>query len=227
MSNQIVFEMKGFTVEVCRDQRSLNTAFRLRYRAYLKVNAIPENEEEMLYDDYDFMPNSFTHLVWYNEKPVATVRGCVFSSHYNWRATESVNYFSKDVEEQLGQYTPVLESNRYAVDPEFQGRQSLFAQMLMFRAHGLNANVHGCTHIITSVRANHIPFYRRFLGMQQLSAQMRYIPWADADVALLSSSAADSRAFATNRGMPDYNLVEELHYANCIDVRHAAAVIAA
>ena len=116
----------------------------------------------MLYDDFDFMPNTFVHLVWYEGKPVATVRSCIYSDEYAWERTEGVNYFPKEVEEKLGKNARLLESNRYAVDPEFQGRKSLFAQMLMFRIHALCSAVHGCSHIITSVRRKHVPFYQRF-----------------------------------------------------------------
>ena len=218
LAHQIICTIKGFTVEVCRDRKSLNTAFRLRYRAYLGVDAIPENEEELLYDDFDFMPNAFVHLVWYQGKAVATVRGCIFSDYYGWTPTEGVNYFPKDTQEKLGSQTRLLESNRYAVDPEFQGRQSLFAQLLMFRAHALNSLAHGCSHIITAVRSRHIPFYQRFLGMEQLSSNKKYIPWADAEVALLSTRVNQCLEAALRRGMPDFAPEEVDHYAECAGI---------
>lgn len=221
LAQQILFTEKEYTVEICRDQTSLNTAFRLRYRAYLGVKAISENEEELLYDEYDWHPNAFIHLVWYQGKPVATVRSCIYAERYGWEATEGINYFPEDVTNKLGSHTHCLESNRYAVDPDFQGRQSLFAQLLLFRAHALNAFSHGCTQIITAVRANHIPFYQRFLGMEQISTSERFIPWADAQVVLLATPTEKCLAMAVKRGMPDIDQLAIQHYAACAGISTA------
>lgn len=218
LMHQVISTINGFTVEICRDRKSLNAAFHLRYRAYLEVDAIPANEEELLYDDFDFLPNSFVHLVWYEGQPVATIRSCIFSDQYNWLSTEGINYFPKDTQNQLGNQTRILESNRFAVDPDFQGRRSLFAQLLLFRVHGLNSFAHNLTHIITAVRSNHISFYKRFLGMEQISSTMKYVPWADAEVVLMAVSVEDCLAAAIRRGMPDFDQNEVNLYAACAGI---------
>lgn len=218
LMHQVISTINGFTVEICRDHQSLNAAFRLRYRAYLEINAISEDEEEFLYDDFDFLPNSFVHLVWYEGQPVATIRSCIFSDQYNWLSTEGINYFPEDTQNQLGHQTRILESNRFAVDPEFQGRRSLFAQLLLFRVHALNSFAHNLTHIITSVRSNHISFYKRFLGMEQISSTMTYIPWVDADVVLMAVSVEDCLAAAIRRGMPEFDQDEVKLYADCAGI---------
>lgn len=215
LANQIFCTLNGFTVELCSDQKSLNTAFNLRYRAYLEAGAVEENEEELLYDDYDFLPNAFTHLVWYQGKPVTTVRACIYSDEYNWQKTEGICYFEEDVKNKLGEKVRLLESNRYVVDPDFQGRQSLFAQLLMFRTHALNSIAHQCRHIITSVRSNHIAFYRRYLGMEPISSKTNYIEWVDADVELVSNRVDLSLACALRRSMPSFTEEEVARYATC------------
>ncbi len=212
MANQIISTINGFTVELCKDRKSLNTAFHLRYQAYLGVDAIDQNKEELLFDDYDFLPNSFVHLVWFEGKAVATVRSCIFSDEYNWSKTEGIRYFPKDATTKFGCQTRLLESNRFAVAPDFQGRQSLFAQLLLFRVHALNSFVHECSHIITAVRSNHIPFYRRFLGMEQVSTEVKYVAWADAEVVLLATTVEDCLAAALKRNMPNFDLSEIRQY---------------
>ena len=217
-ADQVFCTCKGFTIEVCRRAESLATAFRLRYRAYLGVHAIDKNEEELLYDNYDFLPNSRIHLVWYNDKPVATVRACIWSDQYLWTPTEAVHYFARDIEKKLGKNTRLLESNRYAVDPDFQGRQSLFAQMLMFRIHALNTAVQGCTHIVTAVRKNHIPFYRRFLGMELISEQAHFVAWADTDVSQLAAEREYAHETALKRGIPEISSEDIENYARCAEL---------
>ena len=215
LSNQIVGTFKDFTLEVCLNLSSLKAAFELRYRAYLAVDSIPENEEALLYDDYDFMPNNRVHLVWYDGKPVATVRSCIYSEAYEWAPTEAVQYFGQDIENQLGKNSRILESNRFAVDPDFQGRQSLFARFLLFRAHGLNAAVHQCSHIMTSVRSNHIAFYQRFLGLEPISGAPRFVEWANAEVSLLGNQTELCLQAILKRGMPDYDQNDVRSYAMC------------
>lgn len=216
--DQIFCTHNDFTVEVCQRPESLATAFRLRYRAYLGVKAIDENPEEMLYDDFDFLPNARIHLVWYQGKPVATVRACIWSDQYDWTPTEGLNYFSRDIDANIGLRTRLLESNRYAVDPDFQGRQSLFAQILMFRIHALSTTVHQCTHLITAVRENHIPFYRRFLGMEVISEQSYFVGWADAHVSLLAVERSQALTIALKRGLPEVNPEDIVNYAVCADL---------
>ena len=215
ISDQIISSFNDFTLEVCLDEKSMNRAFHLRYRAYLEVNSIEENEEELLYDEYDFIPNSRVFLVWYQGKAIATVRSCIYSEAYNWTPTEAVNYFGEDINRKLGSETRILESNRFAVDPDFQGRQSLFARFLLFRAHGLNAAVHQCDYIMTSVRANHVAFYQRFLGLEPISTQSSFVEWANAEVSLLANPTDECLSSILKRGMPAYDQEDIMNYAMC------------
>ena len=211
--SQVLGTFKGFTMEVCMTEASKRTAYRLRYRAYLAVDAIPENPQRMLHDAFDASPNSRTFLVWFEGKPVATVRSCVYSDAYQWMKTEAVDYFAKDVYTQLGEQTRIVESNRFAVDPDFQGRQSLFARLLLFRAHGLNAGAHECAYIMTSVRSNHVKFYQRFLGLVPISTESCYVEWADAEVSLLANPADKCLGLILEKGMPPYDQDDIIDYA--------------
>lgn len=212
-ADQVIGVFNDFVLEVCTSTASLKAAFLLRYRAYLAVDAIGENEDGFLFDHYDSLPNARVFLVWYQGKAVATVRSCVYSERYNWIATEAVEYFRRDVFTQLGEGRRILESNRFAVDPDFQGRQSLTARLLLFRAHGLNASVHQCEYIMTSVRDNHIAFYQRFLGLNPISSEACYVEWADANVSLLANNAEDCLTAILKRGMTDYDQNDVRQYA--------------
>ncbi len=203
--NQVVSTHGDFTLEVCLNQESKQLAFQIRYRAYLHAGMASENEEGMLYDKYDFSPNVRIFLVWNQGKPVATIRSCIYSAAYNWMPTEGINYFEKDLNEKVGEKIPILESNRFAIDPDFQGRHSIFAQFLLFRAHGLNAAFHQCEYIITSVQTNHIAFYKRFLGLHPISDNTRRYDWLDADISLLINRTETCLGAILKRGMPEYN----------------------
>jgi len=93
-----------------------------------------------------------------------------------------------------------IQSNRYAIDPNFKGRSSLKAQLLLFRIQDLCAQYENCDHIITVVREKHIPFYKRMLGFDQIS-ESKFYPWVNEDLVLLSSKAETSRSIITTKGM--------------------------
>lgn len=224
---QVVGTFNGFVIEVCLRNDSINTAFHLRYRSYLDVGYIEKSDEELLYDDYDFLPNSRVHLVWYEGRPVATVRGCIYSDKYGWMPTEGVKHFPETIRREIGEQVCILESNRFAVDPEFQGRKSLAAQFLLFRAHGLNAAAQGCSYIITSVRTKHRVFYERYLGMLPLSEESVHVPWANTDVHLVGNTRELCLATILKKGMPDYGPEDIAHYAHCAQLPDENQQIAA
>lgn len=203
---------KGFTLEVCMNEQSLNTACHLRYRAYGAVGAVPDNEEQVLKDAYDYSPNARTFLVWYQGKAVATVRSSIYSEVYHQQETEGMTYFRQDIQNWVRLHTSILESGRFAVDPDFQGRQSLYARLLLFRAHGLNAASHGCTHLITAVRAGHVSFFKRFLDFETLSLSPRYVEWFGTEVVLLANSTRKCHSILLDKGMPDFDQEDILQY---------------
>ncbi len=214
---QIIGEHNGFTTELCLSPASLQTAFRLRYRAYLAAGAVIENEDNIISDQFDWQPNSFVHLIWYKGQSIATIRSCVYSDEYDWTQVEAIKDFPKAIESHIGSGCRLIESNRFAVEPSFQGRQSLFAQMLLFRVHAINSAVHNCDHIITSVRLKHIPFYQRFLGMEQISESTKYISWLGDSVALMACRRADSLSVALKKGLPAVSQEHIDCYAKCLD----------
>ncbi len=212
LREQIFGEINGYTFEVCNSEESKQTAYELRYRSYLKEYPGLSSEDELIQDEYDDRPNVRTHLIWNDGMPVATVRGCIWSDEYDWEMPESVTYFKRELVNSIGQVR-LLESNRYAVAPEFQGRQSLFAQLLCFRIHALNSALHKCTHIITSVVESHAPFYKRFLDLDVFCKDTKNIEWLKADVVLLMANRDQSMTTALKRGMPDFTLEDQIKYA--------------
>lgn len=212
--NQLLFEVNGFTAEICLSPESRRIAYELRYRAYLDAGAIYPNDEEIVHDEYDDQPQSSIHLIWYEGKPVASVRSCIWSDEYEWRPIEAVAEYRNEIDASLGIKSRILESSRYVIDPSFQGRKSLFAQLLMFRIHALNSAVHGCTHIVTAVQEKHTPFYQRMLNFDPIS-EAKQVEWINYDrIVLLSTPRDKSLETALSRGMPAYTKQDVARYAS-------------
>ena len=207
LKEQIIAEIDGYTIEVCTSKESKLIAYKLRYDAFIKSYPLLTNNEGLLYDELDESDNTWSFLVWYQGKPIATVRGSIWGFQYGWANTVVTKYFAKELNLNIGKQN-ILESSRYAVSPEFQGRKSLFAQMLCFHIHAINSAIHNCNYIITVVKQSHAPFYDRFLGLNVISNTPKYIEWFNVEGLLLGAERDKSMSVALKRGMPDYTGVE-------------------
>ncbi|MEL6547571.1 MAG: hypothetical protein AAFQ82_23310 [Myxococcota bacterium] len=212
--NEPLFEHRGFAVHLCTDKRSLGEAFALRYRAYKTLDdAVQMDDElELFYDGLDFLAHTRTYLVRLDGKPVASVRSCIWSDAYDWAPNESSRYVAGDLKREFGAETRLLESNRYVVAPELQGRSSLFAQILLFKAHALASIVAECEHIITLVRPRHVRFYERMLGFRPASEPTPLSSF-DCSVVLLTATRDHSLEVATSKGMPPCSADEVERFA--------------
>ena len=208
-----VFENQGFKAQLCLDKDSLRTAFQLRFKAYNSTNekTIMDEQNQMFYDGLDFASNSRIFLIWYEGKAVASVRSSIWSHKYDWAPIESNKFCREHIIEKLGEETTLLESGRYVVDPDFKGRKSIFAQILLFKAHALASLMDKCSHIITMVRPRHIPFYERMLGFTSISPIIT-IEDFDLEISLLACSREKSMEVALSRGMPPYTKEEFSRY---------------
>ena len=211
--DEVLFEIDGYTAQLCCSETSKRLAFQLRYKAYRHADAIPENNEKLFYDDYDHLPNTRVHLIWYEGHPIASVRSTIWSPEYNWIATEGVQYFWNDMHRQIGLDKKILESSRYLVAPEITGRRSLFVQLLMFRIQDLCSQVEDCDHIVTIVREKHAAFYKRMLAFEKIAGPKKY-DWLKDNVVLLATTQEESRRIVTTKGMPSCEETEVSKYRN-------------
>lgn len=164
-----IFEEAGFRAQLCTTPETLEIAYRMRYKAYRVVDGIEPNEDEMAIDPYDYQSNARTHLLWYEGKPVASIRSLIWSDRYNWQGTTSMDVFRADVKKQLGLDKRLLESTRFVLDPDFKGRKTLTAQYLLFRVQTISCLYDQCQYVITSVRPKHIGFYKRLMDFKPIS----------------------------------------------------------
>ncbi len=213
--SEMLFEVKGFTAQLCRTEQSRKLAYGLRYRAYRHIDAIPANEDELFFDDYDLKPNSRVHLIWYEGAPVASVRSSIWSPRYGWTATEGIRSFWQDTHRKIGLENYILESSRFAVAPELTGRKSLFAQLLMFRIQDLCSQVESCPYIITAVRQRHAAFYERMLAFKTISGPI-VLDWIEDEIILLATEQEESRQVVLKKGMPPCEEEEVERYREMI-----------
>lgn len=220
-AHQLLFEAEGFTAEMCLEQESLDLAYHLRYKAYLHAEGVSANKEERVIDAYDGQKNTRTFLIWHEGRPVASVRSFTWSADYDWERTPSIDLFEESVSKTLGLQTTLLESNRYVVDPEFKGRKSLTAQMLLFRIQSVGALLDQCAYVITAVRPKHVRFYERFMNFYPISEPIE-IDMVTFPIQLLATPIASCKKLAESSAIAAFQQSDLDNYLKCLNTLKAA-----
>lgn len=210
-----LFEESGYSAEMCLDEESLKLAYHLRYKAYLNARAITQNPDECCIDQYDTQKNARTYLIRYQGRPVASVRSLTWSADYDWAWTPSVKYFQSEIKNHLGLCTPLMESNRYVVDPSFKGQKSLIAQMLMYRIQTLATIADGCDHVIAAVRPRHTPFYKRMMNFKIISEPIS-VSEVDFQIQLLTTPIISREKLAQSNGIAAFHETDLERYHQCL-----------
>ena len=212
-----LFEQSGFTAQLCNTKESLEIAYELRYRAYRSVDGIPENESGLAIDDYDGQSNCRTHLLYFEGKPVASVRSLIWSDRYQWQRTPCLDAFEDNISEHLGLQQRILESNRFVVDPDFKGRKSLTAQYLLFRVQTISCLYDNCQYVITAVRPKHASFYKRLMDFDPISEPGPIGAFPDGyqfECTLLATPYSSRHVLAENASMAALQLEDFERYAS-------------
>lgn len=217
LDHQVLFEVDGYTAEICIEPESLQLAYHLRYQAYRHADAIPVNEQATCTDPFDDQRNARTFLIWYDDQAVASVRSLTWSASYDWAPTPSINFFKSEVDQYIGLSSPILESNRYVTAPDFTGRRSLTAQMLLFRIQTLGALVDQCAYVITAVRPRHVKFYERFMNFFSISDPLK-VDEVSFEIQLLATPIASKDKLSQSSAIAAYEEADLERYQNCMQL---------
>ena len=206
-----LFEVNGFTAQLCVTPNDLEIAYALRQYAYVDSGAQFNPGTDLLKDEFDEHPSARTHLIWYEGNPVASVRGCIWSPKYDWKENMSVKDFGRSLDQHIGLEKNFLESSRYVTHPDLTGRKSLTAQLLMFRIHALGSLIDECDHLVTIVRPRHAPFYKRMMGFEPITEPILNDRVNFATI-LLAATRDVALKLAVERTMPMYTEEEAKRY---------------
>lgn len=159
------------TYSVARSAADKEAIYRLRYRAYLKEGAIEANETGLLTDDYDLQPNVCTVGVKYDGKLVSSMRINIASR--NERRTSAAKTFPDLLDPLLDDGKTMVDPNRFVVDPEFWDAIPALAHLTA--RLGMLAGLHfGTNYCLSTPRAEHYAFYRRFFNLKTMSTPRMY-----------------------------------------------------
>lgn len=166
-------------------------AFALRHSSYLDSGFIEPRAGGLFRDEFDGLDNSATIVVYDDERPVASVRVCFMSR--NLREAPAHHAFPDEVDSILAATSSslagieVAEITRLVRNPDAANNQGLV--FLLYRLAGDLVIKNDVQVILSSVRRNHIPFYRR-IGFVDVAGPRAY-PGLNCPMHLLSCSRAE------------------------------------
>lgn len=137
----------------------LDKVYSMRYRSYGRENYIDENVSEKFMDEFDAMPNCTSYLMYSEKKAVASIRSCVFTPEKE-HVIPVMDIFSNEIGEGVGFDNPIIEANKFVVDPNFQKRGGIQARFSLFKniADAIQRENAGC--LLAAVRPAHVKFYK-------------------------------------------------------------------
>jgi hypothetical protein len=152
---------------IAADPQTRADAFSLRHASYAAGGYIEPRPGGMFSDPYDDKPNCQSLVIYKDSRPVASVRFCVLDTdpaRQGWDDIPAAQVFREEVHALLAQApaakpAKATEINRLVRHPDFATDYGLVFVLLRFVSFMV---IHEKADLMLScVRRNHIPFYRR------------------------------------------------------------------
>ena len=145
--------------------------YRLRYRSYLRSHLVEENDEQMIYDEYEDLPNSYRFAVMVDGELVATLRFHHVTAATPW--SPAMTAFRNVLGPRVANGETFIDASRFAVSPEWTGSNSPLPAIT------IRLSFMGCEHFqtpyaINMVRSDHAIYYRRMFGFRQIGKPYQY-----------------------------------------------------
>lgn len=155
---------RTYIVRRALDAETRRDAFALRHASYLASDYIDPRPDGLFSDRYDLLPTSHTMVVYQAEQAVAAVRVCFLSSD-SLDAAPAGTTFPEEVGGLLAALPhragkpQAAEITRLVRSPAAENNQGLVFMLL--RLAGYLALQEDVPLLMSCVRQNHVPFYRR------------------------------------------------------------------
>jgi len=181
-----------YTARLAWDEATQRDAYSLRYLCYLDGGFIAPNKDSLFSDKFDRLPNTETVVIYQDDEPVASVRVCFLSLFHSTPAPVR-DTFPDQLEALLSscrrsaQGMEAVEITRLVRSPRFANNQGLV--FALYRLAGLLGIQRDVRIILSCVRHNHVPFYRRL--QYRMIAGPRSYPGLTCPMNLLACSRED------------------------------------
>ncbi len=166
----------------------LDRVYSLRYKSYSEEGYIDKCSSKKFMDEYDSMPNCTSYLTYSDKEIIGSIRSCVYTPGSELYIPV-MDVFKREMDEHVDMTKPVIETNKFVIDPRFQRRGGVKARLAMFQNIFLEALEHKAESIVIAVRPEHVKFYK-IMYFSQISEAKSY-PLLSFDTVLLKCESID------------------------------------
>ncbi len=184
-------KVRCYRAALALGERTRADAYSLRYASYLDSGFIERRPEATFHDGYDALADAQTIVVYEEGRAVASVRVCFLADHD--KRSPAHQAFPDEVDRILAETscgrtsTKAAEITRLVRSPNSANNQGLV--FLLYRLAGRLVLARDVQVILSSVRRNHAPFYRR-LGFAAVTGERPY-PGLNCPMSLLRCARSD------------------------------------
>ena len=147
----------------CDSGEDLEAIYRLRYESYLKAGLLKPNAARAVIDSFDDLPNSYRYGVFYDGRLVSTIRlHAVDAAHSLAPSTE---LFGDVLLPRIAAGDSFVDPSRFAADPEAAHALKVLPYVTL-RLALIACRYFKPTACLTTVREEHVAFYRRVFDAQ-------------------------------------------------------------
>jgi len=188
MNPKVIEALKRSRYKIITDKDDLEKVYRLRYKCYHAEGAISEDASAIMSDALDEAPNCVHVAIELDGKISAAMRLHLLSK-LSLRSP-TLNVFP-ELLDHLEQGQTSLDPTRFVIDPAAR-KMSVPLHFLALRIPFLAAMFYDIDLALASVRTEHIPFYRRYLGYE-LAIKARSYPGLKKPLHLLTANFREQR----------------------------------
>jgi hypothetical protein len=149
----------------------LDPIYRLRYEAYRREEFIQPNAQEVVRDEFDELPNAYAYGVYLDGQLVSSVRFHHMTPGFRDAPSHSV--FTDVLDPLLDKGATMIDPGRFTAD--YEASLAFPALPFLTLRVVVMATVHWeVDYCLSSVRPEHVAFYRRVFNSKKLSEERYY-----------------------------------------------------
>lgn len=193
-------QIEYFRAEDAADYEAI---YQLRYNSYVREGTIDPSEDRRFTDPHDDDSNALIFGVNLYDRLAASIRLHVCSpSHAN---SPGLEVFPDVLEPMLERGESFIDPTRFVIDRNIRSNANRLP-LATVRLAAMAAEHFGADHMLATVRAEHVPFYKRFCHME-LRTSPRDYPGLNKPICLMSGESNTIR----NSVYPSYPIFASSH----------------
>jgi hypothetical protein len=145
--------------------------YRLRYEAYRREAFVAPNDQQVIRDEFDDLPNAYTFGVYIDDRLVSSVRFHHMTPDF--RMAPSYSVFTDTLDPMLDRGDTMIDPGRFTTDYEASLAYPALPYLTL-RIPTMAVQYFNVRYVLSSVRPEHAAFYRRVYRSQQLAGPRYY-----------------------------------------------------